>query len=169
MISRQDAKKQGLPRYFTGKACIQGHIAERYTNSKSCCVCGNQQANQSKAKNRAKYSKSSSNWKKLNPIKVADYQRARAPKIKGQRNLWTANYRSAKDSRTPAWLTPIDFERMENEYKLAALQTKITGTIWHVDHIIPLRGKNVSGFHVPSNLKAIPGVENVRKNNHYGV
>ena len=40
---------------------------------------------------------------------------------------------------------------------------------WHVDHIIPLQGKNVSGLHVFSNLRVIPGEENVKKSNKYHV
>jgi hypothetical protein len=38
------------------------------------------------------------------------------------------------------------------------------GFEWHVDHVIPLQGKKVSGFHVPSNIQVIPASENVRKN-----
>tara|TARA_R100000687_G_C6400655_1_gene141701 strand:+ start:468 stop:800 length:333 start_codon:yes stop_codon:yes gene_type:complete len=33
IISRKDAKAKGLKRYFTGKPCKHGHVAERY-------VCG---------------------------------------------------------------------------------------------------------------------------------
>jgi len=43
------------------------------------------------------------------------------------------------------------------------------GFSWHVDHIIPLQGKTVSGFHTPQNLRVIPGVDNLRKNNRYEV
>lgn len=34
--SRQEALARGVVRYFTGKACARGHIAERYAKS---CVC----------------------------------------------------------------------------------------------------------------------------------
>jgi hypothetical protein len=58
---------------------------------------------------------------------------------------------------------------MEQAYELAALRTRMFGFAWHVDHIIPLQGKIVSGLHTPYNLRVIPGVENVRKGAQYVV
>jgi hypothetical protein len=94
-----------------------------------------------------------------------DRQKKRLPEAAA----YAATRRAIKLQRTPAWLTEIDKERIQNEYKLAALQTKITGEPWHVDHIIPLQGEYVSGFHVPSNLKAIRGKDNISKHNKFEI
>ena len=39
VISRREAKQQGLPRYFTGNPCKHGHISERQTSKGECIRC----------------------------------------------------------------------------------------------------------------------------------
>jgi hypothetical protein len=80
-----------------------------------------------------------------------------------------AKRHAAKMHRTPAWLTADDLWMIEQAYDLAALRTKLFGFSWHVDHVLPLQGKKVSGLHVPNNLQVIPWVDNVRKANGFEV
>ena len=77
--------------------------------------------------------------------------------------------KSSKLKRTPTWLTDFDQIKIKCLYQLAAMRTRESDQRWHVDHIIPLQGAFVSGLHVPSNLRVIPALENMRKNNHYEV
>jgi len=39
VITRKQAKEQGLPRYFTGKPCKKGHVDVRLVSNGQCCSC----------------------------------------------------------------------------------------------------------------------------------
>ena len=71
-----------------------------------------------------------------------------------------ARRRAEQDNRTPAW---ADLESIRAIYVEAAARGL------EVDHIIPLRGRNVSGLHVEANLQLLSRPENIRKGNRYDV
>lgn len=75
--------------------------------------------------------------------------------------------KASKLNRTPGWLTEDDYWLMEQAYIVAWERTATYGIQFHVDHIIPLRGKTVSGFHCPANLQVITAKENMMKSNKY--
>lgn len=104
-------------------------------------------------------------WSARNPDKVKQYAKKTKVANKGRVNADTVKRRLAKINRTPTWLTEDDHWMIEQAYELATIRTKMFGFQWHVDHIIPLQGKTVSGLHVPLNLQVIPGIENIRKGN----
>ena len=88
-------------------------------------------------------------WKKRNPIKVyADRAARRAKQLQA----------------TPLWATE---EAIRPYYILARFLSEKTGVKWHVDHIVPLRGKTVSGLHVENNLTFLPAAFNIAKSNKF--
>jgi hypothetical protein len=70
----------------------------------------------------------------------------------------------------PAWVDPEFADLVFSEaYRLAECRKEITGFDWHVDHIIPLKSKLVSGLHVPTNIQVIPAAMNLRKGDRFVV
>jgi len=74
-----------------------------------------------------------------------------------------------RKQRIPTWLSEDDKWMVEQAYELAAMRSKMFGFKWHVDHIIPLNGKRVSGLHVPTNLQVVPWIDNLKKYNKFEV
>jgi len=74
---------------------------------------------------------------------------------------------ASKHSRTPAWLTAEHKAMIKAKYAEARWMTTRTGIKHHVDHIVPLLGKTVSGLHVPWNLRVMPARENTKKSNTF--
>lgn len=163
--TRKEALAGGYKRYSTGVACAQGHVAERRAKTGECLAC------------RADFLII---WRKNNPAKVKQHNETQyinhTQKIKDNVKKWSKNnpvkilahtrkQQIKRLMRSPKWLTEDDHWMIEQSYELAALRTKMFGFSWHVDHILPLQGKTVSGLHVPTNLQVIPAVDNIRKGN----
>jgi site-specific DNA-cytosine methylase len=65
----------------------------------------------------------------------------------------------------PSWLTMIQLVQIQEFYEIAKARSYQTGIVHHVDHIVPLQGKNVSGLHVPWNLQILTASDNCSKRN----
>jgi hypothetical protein len=183
--SYKDALNLGLSMYFTGIPCIRGHLTSRYASSKECFFCRkdknlnieikkkqkefsikNKEKINIRAKERYKLNKNfetirylakwvnnkeamkarTKNWEKKNPEKRKALSKAgnaiRKYKIKQQCPKW-ANKENIKNI----------YLNCPNGY--------------HVDHIVPLKGKKVSGLHVEYNLQYLTASENCKKHNKF--
>lgn len=128
-------------------------------------------------KNKVKKLAAAKLWTKKNEDKVKNHKRRYFQENKdmlyksrnlyfinnpGIRTFWTAARKAAKLQATPSWANPEKIKEIYKEAKRISEETKI---LHHVDHIIPLRGKSVSGLHVEWNLQIIPAVDNLKKSN----
>jgi hypothetical protein len=106
-------------------------------------------------------------WKRANPERAAEVSRATRAKNSDRIVANKAKYRASKINRTPAWLTEQDMVVIRCFYSVARMYNRVSNEKWHVDHVVPLNGKIVSGLHVPGNLCVVPAKENHLKNNKY--
>lgn len=121
-------------------------------------------------------------WKKANPDKVSasmrrnyvkniedwkQYTRDYNKLYPAKAALWSKKRHKVMLQQTPKWLTESDWMEMNWAYKIAQQKTIETGIQYEVDHIIPLQGKIVSGFHCPQNLQIITRFQNASKGNKF--
>jgi hypothetical protein len=76
----------------------------------------------------------------------------------------TRKRKIAKLQRTPFWLNNGQLFEMDCIYKYCAA-LRAVGLDYEVDHVVPLQGKTVSGFHVPWNMQILTASENAAKGN----
>lgn len=183
--TRSEAKALGATHYFTGEPCKHGHIAPRKLKG-ACTECLKVEWKKTAGK-RADYFRSYNQreevktkkheWYQNNREKVIESARIRPAHIKKQyqdawkqRNIvWvradTKSRRRKHRQATPPWLTRQQKTEMREMYKMAITLSKLTGEVYVVDHIVPLRSDIVCGLHVPWNLRVITRKENLLKSN----
>jgi 5-methylcytosine-specific restriction endonuclease McrA len=183
--TRAEAKATGATHYFTGEPCKHGHVAPRKTKG-ACVECLKvewQQAAETRADYFKEYNRKDEvrdkkhDWYLENREQVIQTAATRpAAVLREYRNAWKeankvqvradtkARRRKHRDA-TPNWLTRRQKSEIRQLYQIAITMTQTTGEQYVVDHIVPLRGEEVCGLHVPWNLRVITQDENLKKSN----
>lgn len=134
----------------------------------SCKACAKEVKREYYKNNKDKIKADVKAYSDANPEKLKETQKISNKKYRQSNpdivNAKTAKRRSAKLNRTPAW---ADSELIKEFYTEAQRLTKETGIQYHVDHIIPLQNKDISGLHVENNLQVITATENLNKHNKF--
>jgi uncharacterized protein YcnI len=177
---RAVAIEAGLTTFFTGRPCKHGHVTMRCTSSGSCIECA--KASQKRTakkrfeKNPMFYKEVYAKNAEILKNKAADYRAKNPEKVKASNHAWRKNNKhkkaaiqmqrhAAKLQATPKWLSKNDFELVDNYYKDASCFRNVFKVSVAVDHIVPLKSKQVCGLHVPWNLCLRTKTDNSKKKN----
>lgn len=142
--------------------------------SNRCKSCSSANAQMWACKNKEKANKTSeiyrgtekakekaSEWRSKNKTKSSEYMR----EWRKENSYSSFTRGKARSNRAiPPW---ADLCAIAVIYEKAKNLRDSTGIKWHVDHKIPLNGKNVCGLHVETNLCVITASENWKKRNTF--
>lgn len=152
-----------LTRYF-GKVCVKHPDikGERLCSNRKCAACQRESV-------RARQSERGSvAWESHRGCK-ARYKRSEKGRISNKKtNAVARAFRSKHRAstikqRTPKWCDQAIIKEIYSD----ALEFREAGLDVHVDHIIPLKGRRVSGLHVPANLTIKLASFNSQKGNKH--
>ena len=126
------------------KEFYKAHVEKMYAKNKAY-----------REANREKVYAYNKKYKENNPEKIKDWQKKYRENNRGVFRAIQAKRRAINLQATPAW---VNLEAIKEIYTQCPKGH-------HVDHIVPLQGKNVCGFHVENNLQYLKAEENIRKGN----
>lgn len=175
------ARDAGAVYFFTGRPCQHGHVAPRFTANRACVIC---------YRHKMEFMSDAKRQRYLERCRKRDRKR-QANRREAQRRYYRrwSRYRELSDKSNPirvrrrrelqhetmtrkkrATICRDDLAAMiwiDSIYSEARALTKQTGIQYSVDHIVPLRGDNVCGLHVPWNLQIMTKSENCSKGNRW--
>jgi 5-methylcytosine-specific restriction endonuclease McrA len=167
-VTWDEARVDGLKVFFTGVPCRGGHIAERYTSNGKCVTCTSAAGLPEPQKALKRQRQADSRIIKKDHVKAVHalwYPKVRDKRLQdkkawrkantGRVKAYGAMRRAAERTQCPSWA---------DQSALLDIYLKCPEG-YSVDHIVPLRGKLVSGLHVPWNLQYLTPTENQAKGN----
>ncbi len=111
--------------------------------------------------NLDKISEAGSKYYIANKVKIREYQSEYGRENRHIFNAKGMKRYAAKLNASPSWVTKEEHEAIKELYKEAQEKGM------HVDHIVPLQGKNVCGLHVLANLQLLSPTDNLSKSNKF--
>lgn len=102
-------------------------------------------------------------WYAANKDKMFAHRKNWQKNNAGRVNAHTRGRDAAKLRATPSWANKSEILKF---YNLARVMSEYTGERYEVDHIIPLKGRLASGFHVENNLQILTKSQNCSKRNN---
>jgi 5-methylcytosine-specific restriction endonuclease McrA len=178
IVTLAQARAANLKYYFTGKPCKRGHITNRLTSIRKCCICNNKQAIDWASRNPEKREESVIKWRNANPErhkagnkkrhqKWIVHNRAKAriinrnwkkrnpEKVRADRSAYFSRRRAAGKLSRDNIIDIFKAQRGKCAYCKASLKDA-----YHADHIVALRN---DGANLRSNIQLCCPTCNLKK------
>ena len=129
-LQKQEAIKNGEKKYFTGKPCKHGHIAERYTKDGNCIVCRASQYSRDfdKVSKRQKVRRSKPEVKEKNKKTGQIYSQKNKTKLSKGKAKWVDNNRERHNNNYNAWQKK-KYRTDENFKMMKILRSRLTSAL----------------------------------------
>jgi 5-methylcytosine-specific restriction endonuclease McrA len=141
VISRDSARAQGLPRFFTGKPCKYGHLAQRFVSGRVCCECQKINSQKFAARHPDRIEANRAVQRAKSPDYFREYYQRNSSKRKSQARDWYGANRGRAQEVNQAW-------RERNPDKSRAIQQACS-------HRRRAREASAPGFHTAADLRRI--------------
>ena len=153
------------------KELTEFHASTKHSTGRKsrCKECVSQAPNNYYIQNKSKINSRSIEWRKSNPERFKEikklYRTNNKESIAAYDSKWnkdnpysSCHLGSRRRARGQLLISITHKEAIKEIYKNCPVGH-------HVDHIVPLNGKLVSGFHVPWNMQYLSAEANMRKGN----
>lgn len=181
IITKADAKAQGLARYFTGRPCRRGHVVERHTEIGDCVECRRNYFRtymaERRLKNPEKTKEERRNWRRRNPEKVKagyrryhakhtekirarcrEYRKANIEKLRARGRLYNQTNSETVKKRAEAWRLENPDRCLANRQKRRARKQGAVGQ-FSADDIREIRKLQRNRCAEPSCRRSLRGIK----------
>ena len=162
---------------LTLERCLFGRDKNRKDGLNPYCkACANSKSMLYTSLNREKVREAKLKHDRANAERIKRWREENAEALRAYWRDYGKRYRSAFRAETAAKTrrqqaerrraVPLWFDKAKAEAVYAeAERRRLAGEDVHVDHIVPINGKNVCGLHWHGNLQVLPAFDNLRKSN----
>ena len=157
-----EAKKAARKRYYEENKTSCNAASKRYADEHREEL--NEYARQYYADNRDQLVADKAEYRKENPEKILEANRKWR---EANPDLLKANWARRRHLARARMKAMCELTKLVTEEAVMLCRERYeeTGIKWHLDHMLPLRSKTVSGLHVWNNLQVIPEKMNTEKHN----